>query len=191
MFGQHHNIEARLKMRLKRLGTHNNRGPRPSIAGQRNPNWRGGRFISCSNCSSKIWRRPCQIFEHNFCSTKCQGEWQSQSSEFLALVMKSNRIKPNKKELALLAIIKQISLPYQYVGGGEFILGGKCPDYLNTDGQKKLIELFGDYWHQGQDPQERIDYFSQYGFQTLIIWESELGNPARVEEKLLRFNRNE
>lgn len=189
MFGRHHSDETKEKMRRKRLNTQNMKGPRPSINRDKNPNYRGGRIIHCDNCGAELYRCPYRIRDHNFCNFKCMGEWQSQSSEFLALVLKANQIKPNKKELALLDIIQELSLPYSYVGDGDFILGGKCPDFLNTNGQKKLIELWGNFWHKGQDPQERIDYFKQYGFQTLVIWESELAHSTDLKEKLLSFDR--
>ena len=77
---------------------------------------------------------------------------------------------------------------YEYVGDGQLIIGGKCPDFANVNGKKKLIEVFGDYWHAGQDPQERIDFFCQYGFDCLVIWESELENLEEVAEKLRQFH---
>ena len=58
------------------------------------------------------------------------------------------------------------------------MIGCKSPDIW--DGNRKLIELFGDYWHQGDDPQERIAHFEKYGFQCLVIWESELKNGRTV-----------
>ncbi|KNZ69404.1 hypothetical protein Tfer_2043 [Thermincola ferriacetica] len=77
---------------------------------------------------------------------------------------------------------------YRYVGDGQLTIGGKVPDFANVNGQKKLIEVFGDYWHEGQDPQERIDFFRQYGFDCLVIWESELEDLEEVAEKLRQFH---
>jgi len=62
---------------------------------------------------------------------------------------------------------------WKYVGDGEFWLGRRNPDFMNINGEKKLIEVFGDYWHKGEDGKERKRYFAQYGFKTLIIWEHE------------------
>ena len=57
-----------------------------------------------------------------------------------------NRITINKKESLLL---NQLNLLYpnewRFVGCGELIINGKCPDFVNINGQKKIIELFGDY----------------------------------------------
>lgn len=109
--------------------------------------------------------------------------------DYVAKQMKSRRVKPNKEELRLSAIIGELSLPYRYVGDGQFILGGKCPDFLNVNGQKKLIEYWGTYWHRNDDPQERIDFFQQYGFATLIIKKEELKALDKVKERLLEFDK--
>lgn len=77
---------------------------------------------------------------------------------------------------------------YQFVGLGEVIIGGKIPDFINVNGQKKIIEVYGNYWHQDDDPQERIDFFRQFGFETLVVWESELQNIDSVVEKLVEFH---
>jgi len=78
--------------------------------------------------------------------------------------------KPNKLEI-LFGDLLDLILPneYKYVGDGQFILAGKCPDFLNVNGQKKLIEVFGDYWHADENPQDRIDLFAEYGYATLSL----------------------
>ncbi len=103
-------------------------------------------------------------------------------------IMNSQVIKPNKPEIFLTQLLNKI-LPneYKYVGDGQFILGGKCPDFFNVNGKKKLIELYGDYWHKNDNPQDRIDYFKKYGFDTLVIWESEL-QKQDLKSRILEFN---
>ena len=81
---------------------------------------------------------------------------------------------------------------WKYVGNGEFMIGGKCPDFVNMNGRKQLIELFGNYWHKDDNSQDRINYFKQYGFNTLIIWENELlKQPELVFWKILKFYEDE
>lgn len=55
--------------------------------------------------------------------------------------------------------------------------------------KKKLIELFGDYWHKGEDPQDRINIFKKFGYDTLVIWESELKDINKVKNKVIKFNK--
>ena len=61
-------------------------------------------------------------------------------------------------------------------------IGSKIPDFVNINGQKKIIELFGSYWHKDYDEYERTKYFRQFGWDTLVIWDYEL---ERNEELLL------
>lgn len=96
---------------------------------------------------------------------------------------------PNKPEKFLIKLFQQL-LPteYKYVGNGEFVLAGKNPDFININGQKKIIELYGDYWHKDDDPQDRINLFARYGYQTLVIWERELKDIEKLSKKVLIFN---
>jgi very-short-patch-repair endonuclease len=94
-------------------------------------------------------------------------------------VLPARAMRPNKFETRLLAELDRI-VPgeFRYVGDGSLIVGGKCPDFVHRD-LPLLVEGFGDYWHRGENPQERIDYFTRFGYHTLVIWEHELVNPNR------------
>lgn len=97
------------------------------------------------------------------------------SDETLKKMLKAVCAAPNKKEQYLYWILQEIfPNEYKFVGDGSVIIGGYCPDFINTNGQKKLIEHFGDYWHKGDDEGNRIFQFKLFGFDTLIIWEHEL-----------------
>ncbi len=103
--------------------------------------------------------------------------------------------KPNKAELKLLQLIKDNKLPYEYVGDGKLIIGGYNPDYCNNNGQKKLIEMFGQYWHSPakirawyETEQGRIEQFKSLGFDCLVIWENELRNQSKLLAKIKEWN---
>lgn len=101
------------------------------------------------------------------------------------------RIHPNKPEKVLLALLDEISPnEWEFVGDGQLVIGGKNPDFANTNGKKQLGELWGDYWHFGENPQDRIDLFKEYGYHTLIIWEHELKTPKIVLSKIRKFTSN-
>jgi len=95
---------------------------------------------------------------------------------------------PNKAESALLELLESgYPNEWAYVGDGSLIIGSAVPDFANINGKKLLIELFGDHWHQGQNPQDRIDLFRRFGFRTLVIWERELKQPDEVRERIAEF----
>ena len=98
-------------------------------------------------------------------------------------------LKPNKAEQKLDGIL-QSNFPgeWLYTGEGSFTLGYAIPDFLNVNGKKQLIELYGDYWHQGENPQDRIDYFQSFGFSTLVVWEHELADEVAVVRKVEALN---
>lgn len=87
---------------------------------------------------------------------------------------------------------------WKYVGDRKMYIGGLCPDFVSKR-QKLVIELFGD-WHHFHLPKksnpnltkekaetERRDYFRQYGFNTLVIWASELNKEPAVIRKIENF----
>jgi len=93
----------------------------------------------------------------------------------LSSANRSNTVHPNKCESKLLFLLDtEYPGQWKFVGDGQLIIAGKCPDFSNINGKKALIELYGDYWHKGENPQDRIDVFAPYGYKTLILWEREL-----------------
>ena len=102
---------------------------------------------------------------------------------------------PNKLEKKMIDLINKNNLSYKFVGYGKFFIERRCPDFVNTNGQKKVIEVFGDYWHTTRarsvyDTEEgRIKLFSKYGFKTLVIWESEIRTDiSKVLSKVINFD---
>lgn len=103
-------------------------------------------------------------------------------------------IHPNKPETIVLNILNQIAPSnWEFTGDGKVVLGGKSPDFYNVNGQKKIIEVFGDYWHgerarcYEETEEGRIAHFKIYGHDTLVIWEHELEDGELVKEKIARF----
>jgi len=109
-----------------------------------------------------------------------------QDPKFVKKQMKSRNVMPNKTEIYLQSIITSITNNFAFVGDGKEIIGGKCPDFIDKV-NNKIIELYGDYWHKGQDPNDRINYFKNFGYDTLVIWESELKDIDNLKNKLEVF----
>lgn len=119
-------------------------------------------------------------------------EWanlnQKEKEERVRKVLEACHLKPNKREIFLDQIIQTlIPNEFKYVGDGQVIIGGLCPDWINYNGKKQIIELFGGYWHKTEDEIERIERFSKFGFSTLVIWEYELESLVIVITKLIKF----
>jgi very-short-patch-repair endonuclease len=108
------------------------------------------------------------------------AQWKN--PDYVHKQRRARQISPNKPEIKLLGILNAL-FPgdWKFTGDFSFTINGKCPDFVNCNGQKKIIELFGDYWHREDDPEERKKAFAPFGYETLIIWESELKKPETVE----------
>lgn len=103
--------------------------------------------------------------------------------------------KPTKPERILIKIIEEYRLPFKYVGNGQVILGGLNPDFINVNGKKQIIEVFGDYWHRRpnlkyhQSEEGRKNVYSQFGYNTMILWEDEICSAKAndIAKKLVQF----
>lgn len=104
-------------------------------------------------------------------------------------VMAAARSRPTRPERVMGELLEGL-FPgeYLYVGDGQLLIGGRCPDFANINGQKKLVEVFGNYWHREEDPLSRIAYFEKWGYQTLVIWEAELDDIGSVTARVERFH---
>jgi G:T-mismatch repair DNA endonuclease (very short patch repair protein) len=107
----------------------------------------------------------------------------------------AQRRKPTAPELKLAALMEKHKLPYRYVGNGAVWFEGYNPDFINVNGAKGIIELFGDYWHTSKVKAWRETesgkqyHFAKFGFKTLILWESELRNERAVVNKIKTFTK--
>lgn len=119
--------------------------------------------------------------------------WASLSEEdkekSIKAVLKGLLSRPTRLEQKLIDIIEANNLPFKYVGDGQLWLGYKCPDFININGKKQLIELFGVHWHDVFDVAKRSEHFRQYGFDTLVIWEDEMTDTDTVISKIRKFSR--
>lgn len=115
----------------------------------------------------------------------------------------------NKTEARLDKIIQRV-LPsqYKYNGGAQlgFRIHRHIPDFVNVNGQKKIIELNGCFWHcceqcnivrhpKGvsavfiRDRDKRFISDSEaLGYKTLTIWEHDMADEGSVIKKLEDFN---
>lgn len=141
------------------------------------------RVICCSiSCAKKYqWRQP----EYRNRLEALHKEMYKNNPELLRRVLTSR--KPNNSEAILINLFKEYNLPYRYVGDGEVILGGCNPDFINIDGKKEIIELFGAHWHDLFDIARKVEHYRTYGFKTLIIWEDELKDLNKALRKIKKF----
>jgi very-short-patch-repair endonuclease len=114
-----------------------------------------------------------------------------QDSEYLARFQKAIYSSPNNQEKEL-EIILQNAYPNQFGFNGDFRLGitldRMIPDFVNINGKKQVIELFGEYWHQlSNEGEDRIERYNKLGWKCLIIWGKELKDTIALATKIQAF----
>ena len=109
--------------------------------------------------------------------------------------------RPTEPEITINRLLEsQYPGEFRYNGNqAGVILAGHIPDFVNINGKKQLIELFGCYWHACflcgyKDPnhvrrsdRQRIKDFCELGWDCLVIWQHELENKNTLEIKLNNF----
>ena len=146
----------------------------------------------CANCGKKFRAKRKKRLKY-YCSRKCAGQshrgknnpfyGKSLPKERVAMIIKAFHARPNRAEYRLIKLMEDNHLPFHYVGNGKLIIGGKNPDFVHSQGEKKVVELFGDYWHSPlrrpkMRPTMTYDaikkHYIKYGYDVLILWEGEL-----------------
>lgn len=101
----------------------------------------------------------------------------------------SQNIKPTKPEKIL---NDNTPNSIKYIGDAKKWItlnngNRKNPDFI-IKGQKKIIEVFGNYWHKNDNPQELINLYKQVGYDCIIFWEHEIYKDINlVKEKIEIF----
>ena len=107
---------------------------------------------------------------------------------YIEKMRKAWNIKPNKAEIRMLNILNLLYPgEWKYTGDFSFTIDGKCPDFVNCNGRKLIIEYFGDHWHQGDDPEARAAIFEPFGYRTLVIWGNEMKDMEKVISRIRSF----
>lgn len=167
-------------------------------------------FTMCPTCGDVIELRMSSVAkffsEHSigvFCSPECfyshirgrkflekekahfYKNWLNPA--YVEAYRKGRDAKPNKLETQFnLFLDKHFPDKFKYVGDFYCWIAGKNPDFIDFK-NKKIIELFGDYWHKGEDPQIRIDHYKKYGYDCLVLWEHECSGYDDVVDKIQRL----
>ena len=165
---------------------------RPNTSGENNPRWKGGPSKRICEICGKTFERKYSAVKRGkgrFCSQQCYNEWQAkdkQWQEHMKQMRKEIHQTPTKPERIFQEICKKNNLDFHYVGDGQLWIGKKRklnPDFIEANGKKICIEIFGDYWHSpllNRNMKEystlgyRKRHYQKYNWHSVFIWESDL-----------------
>lgn len=149
---------------------------------ENNPNYKAALInFYCKNCGKKYKEYKRNKDRTHFCSQKCHGRFRFRT-------MKSSLNWPPAKSEPEKIFDRNTDKMIKYVGQGQVIIRfkngkDKYPDFI-VEGTNKIIEIFGNYWHRGEDPTALIGQYKAVGYDCLVIWENEL--KTELERTLLK-----
>lgn len=120
-------------------------------------------------------------------STKMLELWRDR--ERAANMLGKIAARPNRLEASFLALAEQHNIPIRYTGNRSFWVGRCNPDFVvgSFREQRRVIETFGNYWHDPEDEAQRQAAYAKHNVRCLVIWENEMSNPTAVLNKTLQF----
>jgi very-short-patch-repair endonuclease len=99
-----------------------------------------------------------------------------------------NSRKQTSPERIIDGVLTKLDPQWEYCGTNRVInIGNNFPDFIHK-ASRRIIEVYGDYWHRNDNPKDKIDLFKAYGYDTLILWEGEIKNNLdSATEKIKQF----
>lgn len=145
--GKTHSVQTKQKMREKALIERKNRW--------KNPEYREKMLL---------------ILKENF-KNSSKERWSDREfrEKQLSKMMGGLSKRPTSLEKQMIGLIRTHNLPYKYTGNGDFWIGGKNPDFVNINGEKKLIEVGNVFHHQNGYEEKRRKHFAKYGWKSYIF----------------------
>lgn len=98
-------------------------------------------------------------------------------------IINNIHIRPTKLERVFENFCKKHSLPFKYVGDGKFCIENINPDFIEVNGKKIAVEVFGNYWHsplfnpklkENNTLLYRKKLLKKHGWKLIVFWETNL-----------------
>ena len=114
--------------------------------------------------------------------------------------MKAQERRPTNPEKKLGQFLRRL-YPGEFKYNGNragVVLSSHIPDFINVNGRKQVIEMFGCYWHgckfcghknsmQRRNDAKRIKDFNNLGWDSLVVWQHELSDLDKLQIRLRNF----
>jgi hypothetical protein len=90
---------------------------------------------------------------------------------------RGTKTKPEQAVERAISNIFGSCLVYEYTGSGRFFVTfkngkRKIPDFVSHH-ERKVIEVYGRYWHRNDDPADIIRQYKEIDWDCLVLWEEE------------------
>ncbi len=206
-FGKKRPQDVCKKISKNKLGV-----PNLKIRGKNHPKFKTGKYSRTvkrycleEGCGKIIKGWNALRCSHHAGIKRCENKFYKR--RMLKKLLLGN-IKPNKIEKFLIELLSKL-FPgeYKYVGDYSFWVGNYNPDFINKK-EKKIIELFGDYWHANPEShkpydvimggqsaksiwtkdENRLNTYKKHNYKCLVVWENEFKDINNLIRKLKIWN---
>ena len=93
-------------------------------------------------------------------------------------------------EQEFICISDRFYFAFDFVGDGTLVIDGKNPDFVSLKDDRKLIEIWGEYFKKGRNPKDLIDFYKVRGYECLVIYASELKHLEKIINRVREFVEN-
>jgi len=151
------------------------------------------------NWQNPEYRKKQEMSSRGESSRRVNKKWWNEATqeeiiERFKRIFANQDIRPTKIEIFVDGLVQTACPEFRYVGNRKVWIGKKNPDWIHRN-RNLVIEYFSDYYHgekrtgrtKEQEEDLRKSHFKKYGYDCLIIWESELKNLENIIEKIKKF----
>ena len=176
--GKHHSEKTKQKIRKASIGRHPTEETRQKL-----------RKANKGEANSNFGKSPNKKTRQKLSDAGKRRFLKESEREKLRIARKARKGFPQhhtKPELIFEGICKKYNLPFKYTGDGAFWIGKNPtinPDFVNCNGKKIAVEIFGDYWHSpllkqnisySQSYEGRNKILKEYGWKLMVFWGTDL-----------------
>lgn len=149
----------------------------------------------------EVWANP---VAKSTIKAKLKALWQNPDyrNKVMAGKKQAGGNRPSSSEIKLQVVLNDLCPgEFAYNGGLQLgtVIGGYVPDFVNINGKKKIIDVFGCYWHGcdacGENNRREARFvdrkralaFKEMGWEQLVIWEHEFVDIALMQSRVRAF----
>jgi len=81
---------------------------------------------------------------------------------------------PNSYEQKIIDLCEKKNYPFVFVGNRYKVIENKSPDFIDTDGSKRIIECYAKYWHEDSYEETRSKFFKARRYRILFLSDDDL-----------------
>lgn len=96
-------------------------------------------------------------------------------------------LQPNNGETYLLGVLNELNpRGWAWSGDGSTTIGNMRPDFISTNGENSVIELFGNWCHPLEEVEEKVRRYKELGYTCLVVWTEELHDKEKLVDHIIK-----